>query len=186
MSGCYAGPVSRLLAFFLDNIFVTVAFTVFTAIVGYAVGLVSTSEYDPQDGNSLFWALVGLIWVFLYQSGSLVVAGRTPGKTLVGLRVVDRDGTPLRANRAIRRVAAQPFTIFTFGLGYMGLFIGGERRALHDILAGTVVVYDWGERPAQLPAPLTRYLVRADAPPAGPAGRIDVEGQASAHEPSSR
>jgi len=176
MSGRYAGPVSRLLAFFLDNVFVTLAFTVLTAIVSYAVGLVSANDYDPQDANSIFWAFAALIWVFLYHSVSLIVAGRTPGKTVVGLRVVDRDGTPLRANRAVRRVIAQPFTLLTFGLGFVGLFIGRERRALHDMVAGTAVVYDWGDRPAQLPAPLTRYLARADAqsPGGSDAERLDL------------
>ena len=40
------------------------------------------------------------------------------------------------------------------------MLVDRERRALHDMLARTAVVYDWGERPAKLPAPLTRYLER--------------------------
>ena len=33
-------------------------------------------------------------------------------------------------------------------------------RALHDLCAGTAVVYDWGDRPAELPGPLSSYLAR--------------------------
>lgn len=40
------------------------------------------------------------------------------------------------------------------------MILGRERRALHDVIAGSAVVYDWGDRPAQLPAPLTRWLER--------------------------
>ena len=28
------------------------------------------------------------------------------------------------------------------------------------MIAGTAVVYDWGDRPAKLPAPMTRWLER--------------------------
>ena len=35
-----------------------------------------------------------------------------------------------------------------------------RRRALQDVAARSAVVYDWGDRPAALPAPLTRYLDR--------------------------
>jgi hypothetical protein len=33
-----------------------------------------------------------------------------------------------------------------------------ERRALHDLLAGSSVVYDWGGRPAEMPSPLARWI----------------------------
>ena len=35
-----------------------------------------------------------------------------------------------------------------------------QHRALHDLVARTAVVYDWGEREAQVPVPLTRFLER--------------------------
>jgi hypothetical protein len=35
------------------------------------------------------------------------------------------------------------------GLGYIGIVIGEERRALHDVCAGTTVVYDWDARAAR-------------------------------------
>jgi uncharacterized RDD family membrane protein YckC len=36
--------------------------------------------------------------------------------------------------------------------------VGRNRRALHDLIAGTAVVYDWGDRPAQMPAPLSSFI----------------------------
>jgi hypothetical protein len=35
-----------------------------------------------------------------------------------------------------------------------------EHRALHDLIAGTAVVYDWGSRTAELPGPLSEFLAR--------------------------
>jgi hypothetical protein len=31
---------------------------------------------------------------------------------------------------------------------------------MHDAAAGSVVVYDWGDRPAEMSAPLTRWVSR--------------------------
>ncbi len=168
VSGHYAGPMSRLLAFMLDSVIITFSFTVMIAVVAYAIGLVSNAQIDPDQARGLWWGLGFAGWTFLYGLVGLVIAGRTPGMTVVGLRVVNRDGSPLKARRALVRVVTQPVTFLTFGIGFVGLLIGRERRAMHDVLAGTVVVYDWGDRPAELSAPLSRYLERASENPTGP------------------
>lgn len=165
VSGHYAGPVSRLLAFMLDSLIITFAFTVIIAVGAYAIGLVSSAKMDPDQARGLWWGLGFAGWTFLYGLVGLVIAGRTPAMTLLGLRVVNRDGSPLQARRALVRVITQPITFLTLGIGFVGLLVGRERRALHDALAGTVVVYDWGDRPAELSAPLSRYLERASESP---------------------
>ena len=43
-------------------------------------------------------------------------------------------------------------------LGLLGLVLGRERRTLHDLVAGTVVVYDWGERQAEQPVSIRDQL----------------------------
>jgi uncharacterized RDD family membrane protein YckC len=43
-----------------------------------------------------------------------------------------------------------------FGLGFLGILVGGKRRALHDVIAGTAVVYSWDARVARL-----RFLSRS-------------------------
>lgn len=63
----------------------------------------------------------------------------TPGKRLVGLIVVADDGSLLGVGRSAWRLVGQVVS----GLVIVGplLVIGSERRqALHDLLAGTVVV----------------------------------------------
>jgi hypothetical protein len=42
----------------------------------------------------------------------------------------------------------------------LGVVFGRERRAWHDHLAGTSVVYDWGSRVARLSTPLAAWLER--------------------------
>ena len=46
------------------------------------------------------------------------------------------------------------------GIGFLGSCSGPEGRALHDAAAGDAVVYDWGDRHAEMPAPLTQWLNR--------------------------
>jgi uncharacterized RDD family membrane protein YckC len=79
---------------------------------------------------------------------------------LIGLRVTSREGAPLTGRQAFVRALVFPISFLLFGLGFLGIVISPERRTLHDAAAGTTVVYDWGDRPAELPAPLTSWVMR--------------------------
>jgi len=171
VTGMYAGPASRLAAFALDSVIIATLFTLVVAAAAYVIGLITSAEAAPGHARGIWWT-AGLVgWAFTYTFTSLVIAGRTPGKAIVGLRIVAREGGPLRPRAAFVRVITLPVTGLTLGIGFIGILLGRERRALHDILAGTAVVYDWGDRSAELPTPLSRYLERthalADALPAG-------------------
>lgn len=165
VTGLYAGPVSRLAATALDAVIISVSFTLGVGLVTYLLQLLTPLTLDVGDDESWWW-LAGLAtWAGVYALASLSTVARTPGKAIVGLRVVGRDGSPLGAGRAAGRVVAFPLTFCTLGLGFVGIVAGREHRALHDVLAGTAVVYDWGDRPAELPSPLSRWLRRAGADP---------------------
>jgi uncharacterized RDD family membrane protein YckC len=61
--------------------------------------------------------------------------------TLVGLRVVQRDGSKLHPGKAAVRTLVFPLS-FVLGLGFIGVIVGREHRALHDVAADTVVVFE--------------------------------------------
>lgn len=68
--------------------------------------------------------------------------GKSLGKILTGLRIVKADGHPPSLNSLlIRHLVGYPLTILTFGLGLLMAVFNQKGRALHDFLAGTVVVY---------------------------------------------
>ena len=162
VTGHYAGPVARVLAFAVDSAVVSATFSLLLA----ALDLVDrTLLGDRIDLESVGWwgatAIVTLAG--LYSFVCLTIAGRTVGKALVGLRVVTRGGEPLRPGAALRRTLAFPFTALLGGVGYLAIIFGREHRALHDKLAGTAVVLDFGDRPAELPGPLTTFLNRSAA-----------------------
>ncbi|HEV3468875.1 MAG TPA: RDD family protein [Pyrinomonadaceae bacterium] len=69
------------------------------------------------------------------------LSGRTLGKWVAGLRIERRDGVPLSFGRALlRHLVGYPLTLLTLGVGFLLAAFSAEGRALHDLLAGTVVV----------------------------------------------
>ena len=69
------------------------------------------------------------------------LGGRTLGKWVAGLRIERKDGEPLSVRRALlRHMAGYPLTLLTLGLGFLVAAFDPQGRALHDRLAGTVVV----------------------------------------------
>ncbi|HVG28116.1 MAG TPA: RDD family protein [Pyrinomonadaceae bacterium] len=67
--------------------------------------------------------------------------GRTAGKWATGLRVECRDGEPLGFGRAfLRHTVGYLASLVTLGVGFLLAALNREGRALHDIVAGTVVV----------------------------------------------
>jgi uncharacterized RDD family membrane protein YckC len=85
--------------------------------------------------------LAGAIVPPIYGVAFFVATGQTPGMGTMGLRLLREDGRRVRLGQALKRVAT--FYV-TFGLGSLLIPVTERRRALHDIVAGTVVVYDWG------------------------------------------
>jgi uncharacterized RDD family membrane protein YckC len=77
--------------------------------------------------------------------------GRSLGKWATALRIERRDGVPLSIGRALlRHLVGYPLTLLTLGVGFLLAAFSAEGRALHDLLAGTVVVRSRGreETPA--------------------------------------
>ncbi|HSI87651.1 MAG TPA: RDD family protein [Pyrinomonadaceae bacterium] len=94
--------------------------------------------------NSIGWLLAILI-----AATNLillpVLTGRTFGKFLTGLRVATLNGTEPGFRRMLLRQTVGYFLIvFSAGLGLLTALFDRKGRALHDLIAGTVVIF--GER----------------------------------------
>lgn len=158
VSGHYAGPVARAAALALDTGIVLATFTVGAAGIEFLARVFLGVDLSTSAGSPI--ALLAIAtWAWIYSLSCHTIAGRTVGKAVVGVRVVTRAGHPLTAPRAFWRTLAFPLS-WVGGLGFLLALIHREHLALHDLLAGTTSVYDWGERPAELSAPLTAFLER--------------------------
>jgi uncharacterized RDD family membrane protein YckC len=92
-------------------------------------------------------AFVFYIWIYFLFFWSLV--GWTPGKLVMGLRVVSKDGGRVSFWRAIRRMIGYLLSTLALYLGYLWILVDDRRQGWHDKLAGTYVIYDWDARPGE-------------------------------------
>ena len=144
-AGEYAGPATRFVAYAVDLVVSAILLVVIVAGFIAFVDIITGAEIELKVATEV-GATATAIWLFLYFFVSWATTGKTPGMTLFGVRVVQRDGTILGVRRAAVRTLAFPLSFLVFGLGLIGIAIGREHRALHDVIAGTTVVYDWEAR----------------------------------------
>lgn len=97
----------------------------------------SMSEWDvlPLVPMLTFLGLLKISYFYAFTA----VGGQTIGKMAVGTCVIAEDGAPVDAARAMRRTCAGVLSVLLLGLGFAPALFG-NRRALHDRLAGTRVV----------------------------------------------
>jgi uncharacterized RDD family membrane protein YckC len=177
--GHYAGCVSRFVAYVVDSGTSTGLFMLALATASFAASILVGHPINWNKGDiALIVAFAA--WQFVYYAYSWAANGKTFGMALLGVRVVSRDGGDAGPRRAVVRTLAFPLSFLLFGLGFAGIVFGRERRALHDVIAGTAVVYTWHARAQRL-----RFLARdTGAPVAAQAGRravrVPVPAQATA------
>jgi uncharacterized RDD family membrane protein YckC len=89
--------------------------------------------------SSMLGVLIALWFCYFVVGWGLL--GATPGKWALGLRITDyRQRCPIGASRALLRLAAYCVSSVTLEWGHLMILIRADRRALHDVLAGTRVV----------------------------------------------
>jgi uncharacterized RDD family membrane protein YckC len=82
---------------------------------------------------------IALWWCYFIVSWGLL--GASPGKWAFGLRIIDyHQRCPIGPARAALRLVAYAVSSITFEWGHVLIVLRQDRRALHDILAGTRVV----------------------------------------------
>lgn len=91
--------------------------------------------------NNIGW-LLGVLVGLSNQVVLPVITGRTLGKFLTGLRVVDRTGgqAGMRA-MFLRQTVGYFLVLASAGLGFLTSVFSSKGRALHDYLSGTVVIH---------------------------------------------
>lgn len=90
-TGAQADPMKRLGAVLIDGILIAIAARIIASIAAMVIG------------GYLAMAVWGLAALALYSLRDVAIEGRSPGKKLLGLRVVTAGGGPITANESIRR-----------------------------------------------------------------------------------
>jgi uncharacterized RDD family membrane protein YckC len=152
--GHYAGSVSRFTAFAIDLTASSAVFALALAAISYGVHVVTGNNVSWNRSNIVV-AVIFVLWEFVYFGYSWAVSGRTFGMAALGIRVVAADGSVLEPRRGVVRALVFPLSFLFFGLGFLGILVQREHRALHDLIAGSAVIYSWDARAARL-----RFLAR--------------------------
>lgn len=89
--------------------------------------------------------IIGSIVFFLYFLLMTKFFGQTLGKMILGIKVIRKDGEPLRWSDLVFREVVGRFIYQAFSFLILLYFIVGftdEKQGLHDIFSDTRVVYD--------------------------------------------
>jgi len=154
----YAGFWIRFIASFLDTLFLALP-------VGILIYLLSGGNWFDfaQYQQNLQMAMSGnphaldnqpytsFRWELLFEISVLVVTvifwdrwrGATPGKKFVHIKIVDaKTFEDITNKQAITRSLGYIPSTLLLGIGFFMIAFRKDKRALHDLLAGTAVIYD--------------------------------------------
>jgi uncharacterized RDD family membrane protein YckC len=144
----YAGLVTRTVALAIDAAALTVGFAVASGVVGLILSLFTAVEVSSPGavlGVAGGWTLVVVSYFILFWT----LTGATPGMRLMRMQVVDGGGVPPRLGRSALRMVGAVLAAIPLFAGYLLVLVDDRRRGLHDMIAGTVVVYVTGEPPEE-------------------------------------
>ena len=133
----FAGFWIRAAALLIDSVIMAIGGGVLGAFLGYGLATAGAPEAIEPVAN-LAGFLIGLLYTSLMHSGPWQA---TLGKRAVGIRVIRRDGYPVGLGLAIGRYFATILSAFIFCIGYAMAGWTREKRALHDMICSTRVIY---------------------------------------------
>ncbi|MBS3146835.1 RDD family protein [Candidatus Woesearchaeota archaeon] len=123
----YAGFWYRLSASFWDLIILGIPNLLFNILIVYFLEM-----------NALIY-LVNLIFLILilYLDG---IRGGTPGKKILGLKIVNKSNKYVGIPTAILRYIGKIISTLILGIGYLMIAWHPKKQGLHDRIAGTYVI----------------------------------------------
>ncbi len=139
----YGGFWIRFVALFIDGIILSIALFPLSIALG---AFTTVGRTDPTRGLRITAGYIGLSYLFniaiacTYSTFFVSQKGATPGKMLLGLKVVTASGGPVSIGRAAGRFFASYLSGLILCLGYIMAAFDSEKRALHDHICGTRVI----------------------------------------------
>lgn len=158
----YAGFWIRFVAYLVDGLIIGIPMTaiIVTVVLIFGAGTVATlkslpSNPDPDQIQAQFIPMIGaLLGAYaMFIAGAIVISWlyfammessdrqATFGKAMLNLRVADANGNRLSFGHASGRFFSKIITgMVPFFIGYIMAGFTQKKQALHDFIAGTVVI----------------------------------------------
>ena len=142
-----AGLGSRTAAFIIDQL-ILMAVNILIIIVLFVVMLGKPDILAFTDTNSIIIGIT-IIGLFIINSGYFIAfeyfsGGRTIGKRVIGIRVIQENGHSLTLlssfiRNLLRIIDSLPASYF---LGLIMIFFHSKHKRIGDLVAGTIVVHE--------------------------------------------
>jgi uncharacterized membrane protein SpoIIM required for sporulation/uncharacterized RDD family membrane protein YckC len=142
-----AGPGARSLAFMLDWMIRSAVATIYALLASWL--LLGNFRFDVGPEDETLWYLAGAlpataIYLLYHLILEPLMAGRTPGKRLAGLRVLTPEGLvpsvgALITRNVFRIIDSMPLF---YVVGLLFVFFGRQHLRLGDLAAGTVLAVE--------------------------------------------
>lgn len=136
----YAGFWVRFGAKFLDGLILWVLALPITLIFGIKSATPGVRWQDFVAQQAVVFGL-GMVIRAVYNVFFVAHFGATPGKMACKLKVIRADGSQVGYGLASGRFFAELLNMFTLSIGYIIAAFDPEKRALHDRICGTRVIY---------------------------------------------
>ena len=134
-----AGVVTRGLAAVVDAAVVLGLVVAAYAVEAAVIFLIDPRGFVPPDTGVSWFVDLALLLAIIYLTVSWSLLGGTRGDHLLGLRVVNRHGSPPGLLHSALRAVLCVF----FPLGLLWVAVSARQRSVQDLLVRTHVVYDW-------------------------------------------
>ncbi|MGE0027905.1 MAG: RDD family protein [Thermoleophilia bacterium] len=143
-----AGMLSRLGATVIDSVVVVLLGLLILIVIGSIRLLWTSGGFDLGFADGIPIRVGAVVLLLAYLTYGWGLDGRTVGKLLWGLRVLDEDGSDLSFRRAFVRAVL----VVIFPIGLLWAAVSRTSASVQDLIVSTVVVHDWGrERTPERP-----------------------------------
>jgi uncharacterized RDD family membrane protein YckC len=140
----YAGFWIRFAAKFVDGIIMSVLVVVPMIAIMASMGMFERSSEEPSEAEIIVQLVFQIVYVAVYGAYSIFFVGKygaTPGKMACKIKVVDETGANIVYGRATGRFFAEFLSSLLCYIGYIMVAFDEEKRALHDRICHTRVIY---------------------------------------------
>jgi len=150
--GRYAGFFSRAAAYAIDRAIIFGIAFVIMVVIQYFLNLFLIDQWltsldEGAETRAIVPVLLSSVGIHLvvsvfYNISYWMLSGQTPGKRMLGVRVMRADGERLQFSNALLRQVGYWISTILF-LGFLWILFDNKRQGFHDKLGGTIVTYSW-------------------------------------------
>jgi uncharacterized RDD family membrane protein YckC len=120
----------RFVAFVIDGIILWLGLS----LLDFGLAAIGTNVYETLS------SFLSILIPLAYFAGFWATTGQTPGKMVMGIKVISIEGTPISWGKAILRYIGYVVSWSVFLLGFVWVGFDKKRQGWHDKIASTYVV----------------------------------------------